>query len=92
MQAPAKATGPPSAHGLASFVVGFEEVGGRNDTELLTHPGVAVGRLADHRLRARVVGLAGQFEVGLVGHHAKHGWDDFQLARGSCDPRKIGAM
>lgn len=67
MQAPARATGPPSAHGLAGFIVGFEEIGGWDDTELLALPSAAERQLAGYRLGAGVVGLAGQLVVRPVG-------------------------
>ena len=77
MQAPARTTGPPSAHGLAGFIIGFEEIGGRDDAELLAPPGAAEGRLAGHRLRAGIVDLAGQLDVGPVGNHVEHSRGDF---------------
>ena len=80
MQAPARAAGPPSAHGVAGFIVGFEEIGGRDDAELLALPATTEGRLAGHRLAAGVVGPVGQLAVGPVGHHAEHGRIDFHLA------------
>lgn len=80
MQAPARAASPPSAQGLAGFIVGIKEIGGRDDAELLALPGAAEGKLAGHRLGAGVVGLPGQLMVGLVGHRAEYGGGYFQLA------------
>lgn len=48
------------AHRLAGFVVGFEEIGGRDDAELLAPPGAAEGWLAGHSLGAGIIGLASE--------------------------------
>ena len=69
------------AHGLAGFIIRFEEIGGRDDAELLALPSVAEGWLAGNRLSAGVVGLAGQLDVGPVRNHAELSRVDFQLAR-----------
>lgn len=68
------------AHDLASFVIGLEKVGRRNDAELLALPGTAEGWLAGYRLGASVVGLAGQLVIGPAGNHTEHSRGDFQLA------------
>jgi hypothetical protein len=69
------------AHRFASFVIGLEEVGCRDDAELLALLSTTEEWRAGHRLGAGIVGLAGQLQVGPVGHHAKHGGGNFQFAR-----------